>query len=308
MSFELVRYEVYQYRLRRFLGIMKRRPGTSPSRSSASRTGADRASTARAKAAHARTNRAFAVEEGHSRGVSRQSSPSPSKSLRGRRKQASEKPTPATASSSGPIKSHSAYSSGVVPTTSRDPGKQRSNVRVLPRGVHPNDLNSGVESTPKRMKVSVRNTGTSPASTLTTVSLKSSSSTSMSSKSRSMKSSGARSTTASTAIRKLALDQQDENRNLNIFVAKLYSDDDLFDLYCNKANPSIEEKDDFVNAAFKHKLHDVLSFHTPSENKSAYVKLCAELDVYCDAEKVKTESKTKAAIKELVLPYYEQLR
>ena len=73
-------------------------------------------------------------------------------------------------------------------------------------------------------------------------------------------------------------------------------------------NPTEKEKDDFLNAVFPNKLHVVLAYHTPSENKSVYVKLCAELGVYCDSEKVKTDSKIKAAMKELVLPYYEDIK
>ena len=88
----------------------------------------------------------------------------------------------------------------------------------------------------------------------------------------------------------------------------MYSTEHLYELYCDRATPTDEEKDDFLNAAFPDQLHDVLAHHTPSENKSAYVKLCAELEVYCDPEKVKTESKIKSAIKELVLPYYEKMR
>jgi hypothetical protein len=104
------------------------------------------------------------------------------------------------------------------------------------------------------------------------------------------------------------MDDKRKKQTLNIFVAKLYSPEHLYELYCNKAKPTDEEKGHFLNAAFPDKLHDVLAFHTPSENKSAYVKLCAELEVFCDPEKVKTESKIKAAIKELVLPYYEKIR
>lgn len=290
--------------------VMKRRPKTNSSRPSASRTTAARASSARAYAARARTKATPVAEEADSSLTSRRSSPSSSKVSRGRQKQASEKSNSSNASPRRRTNSRSAASSAVSsrkqPATSS--GKPRSNVRVLPRGVHPKELGSGVGSTPKRMKVSVPNSGTSPASTLTTLSLKSSSSTSVSSTARSSKSSTARSTGASTTFRKLDMDDKGKNQTLNIFVAKLYSDDHLFELYCNKANPTEEEKDDFLNASFPNKLHDVLAYHKPSENKSAYVKLCAELGVYCDTDKVKTESKIKAAIKELVVPYYEEIK
>ena len=192
---------------------MKRRTETSSSRSSASRPAAARASAARANAARARTNRASTVKEGDLGRMSKHSSPSPSKTSKGRQKVGNEKLTPTSASDRGRTKSRSAASSGAVSTTSHARGKERSNVRVLPRGVHPNDMSSGVRSSPKRMKVSVQNAGTSPASTLTTLSLKSLSSTSMSSKSRSTKSSAARSTSASTAIRKLAMEDKEKNNH-----------------------------------------------------------------------------------------------
>ena len=95
---------------------------------------------------------------------------------------------------------------------------------------------------------------------------------------------------------------------MNIFVAELYNDNHLYELYCNKSNPSEDEKDDFINAAFPDKLHDVLGCHTPSENKSAYAKLCSDLGVYCDSEKVSSEKKIKAALKELVLSYYAEIK
>lgn len=202
----------------------------------------------------------------------------------------------------------STRSPSVERKASRSQGKQKSNVRVLPRGGHPKQVDSGVGGTPKRMKVSVPITATSPASTLTTLSLRSSSSSTISSDARTMKSSVARSTGASTTIRNLMMDDKPKKQELNIFVAQLYNDDHLFELYCNKSNPTDDEKDDFIKASFSDRLHDVLACHTPSENKSAYVKLCSELNVYCDSEKVATNGKIKAAIKELIVPYYEQMR
>ena len=192
--------------------------------------------------------------------------------------------------------------------TSRSRGQQRPNLRVLPRSVTPKPLSPGAEGTPKRMKVNIPTVGDSPAPTLTTLSLRSSALMAVSSESRYTKSSGARSTGASTTIRKLVMDDKSKKQTLNIFVADLYNENHLFELYCSKNNPSKEDKDDFLKAPFPAKLHDVLQGHTPSENKCAYAKLCSKLGVYCDADKVTTNKKIKVNLKDLVLSHYEELK
>ena len=99
-----------------------------------------------------------------------------------------------------------------------------------------------------------------------------------------------------------------KKQTLNIFFADLYNENHLFELYCRKYNPSGKDKDDFIKAPFPVKLHDVLQGYTPSQNKSAYAKLCSKLGVYCDPEKVASEKKIKAALKELVQSYYAELK
>lgn len=267
---------------------MNRRSAPTSSRSPAGRTAAARASA----------SRAYAARASESRG---QPSETSSRS-------ATSAPSPATSSSRARGKQRGSNASAPTHSAgtkaSRPPG-QRPNVRVVPRGVKPKDH---IQASPKRMKVNVSAAGASPASTVTTISSRTSASTPASSDTRSTKSSSARSSGVSTTMRKLVMEKNPKKQALNIFMADLYNENHLFALYCNKADPSEDEKDDFINAPFPDRLHDVLGCHTMSENKAAYAKLCSDLGVYCDPEKVASEKKIKAALKELVWEYYAEIK
>ena len=285
---------------------MNRRSTPSSSRSPAGRTAAARASVARAYAARASTARGRSVQQDTSRDTSSRRSTSTTRPPAAHQHHPREQKISSSAAARGKQQGStaSALPGRAGSTTSRSRG-QRPNLRVVPRGADPKEY---VQSTPKRMKVNVLAAGASPASTVTTLSSKSSTSASASPDARSTKSSGARSSGASTTMRKLVMSGDSKKQKMNIFVAELYNPDHLFELFCNKLDPSEDEKEDFINAAFADKLHDVVGSHTMSENKSAYVKLCSELGVYCDSEKVSSEKKIKAALKELVLSYYAQIK
>ena len=171
----------------------------------------------------------------------------------------------------------------------------------------PKSIKAGDEASSKRMKVNLPSVVDSPASTLTTFSLSSSASTAMSPGLQSTNSGGATSTGASTVVRKLDLMDEPQKQPLNIFVADLYDPNHLLELFCNKNNPSDEERVDFTEASFSAQLEDVLQAHTPSENKCANAKLCSELGKYCDPKKLMTKGKTQASLKDLVLSQYEKL-
>lgn len=294
---------------------MKRRSAPTSSRSPASRTAAARASVARAYAARTSASRGQPVQQDASRETSSGSgtaaarpaaSQSTARSSASNQKHSRDQKISLSATARGKQRgSNASAPTRSAGTTTSRPRAQRSNLRVVPRGANPREH---IQTTPKRMKVNVSAAGASPASTVTTISSRSSASTPASSDSRSTKSSGARSSGVSTTMRKLVMEKNPKNQAMNIFMAELYNEDHLFELYCSKSDPSEDEKDDFINAPFHDKLHDVLGCHTMSENKSAYVKLCSDLGVYCDPEKVASEKKIKAALKELVLEYYAEIK
>ena len=180
-------------------------------------------------------------------------------------------------------------------------------MRVPPRGMKPKSISAGDEASSKRMKVNIPTVVDSPASTLTMLSSTSSALMVVSSEFQSTKSGGTRSTGASTVIHKLVMDDKPQKQPLNIFMADLYNPGHLLESFCNKKNPSNEERVDFMKAPFSAQLDDVLQGHTPSENKSAYAKLCSELGEYCDPKKVATARKIQVNLKDLVILQYEEL-
>ena len=190
---------------------------------------------------------------------------------------------------------------------SRTPKQQHPKMGVLLRGMTPKSIRAEDEASSKRMKVNLPSVVDSPASTLTTLSSTSSASTAVSSELQSKNSGGARSTGASTVVRKLVIDDEPQKQPLNIFMANLYNPGHLLELFCIKNNPSDEERVDFMAAPFSAILDDVLQAITPSENKCAYAKLCSELGEYCDPKKVTTKGRIQANLKDLVISHYEKL-
>ena len=128
----------------------------------------------------------------------------------------------------------------------------------------PKSIRAGDEASSKRMKVNLPSVVDSPESTLTTLSSSSSASTAMLPELQSMNSGGEPSTGPSTVVRKLDLMDEPQKQPLNIFMADLYDPNHLLKLFCNKNNPSKEERVDFIEAPFSAQLDDVLQAHTPS--------------------------------------------
>ena len=271
---------------------MNRRSASSSPRSPEARTAAARSSAARAYVARTKTVRASSDKQ---KKLDRNSNHSGA----------------ATARSSSNLQKNQLIASPIARAVndkaSRTRKPQHPNMRVLPRGMTPKSISAGDEASSKRMKVNIPSVVDSPASTLTTLSSTSSALTAVSSDFQSTNSGGARSTGASTVVRKLVMDDKPQKQPLNIFMADLYNPGHLLELFCNKNNPSNEERVDFMEAPFSAQLDDVLQGHTPSENKCAYAKLCSELGEYCDPKKVTTKGRIQANLKDLVTSHYEKL-